>query len=72
MKTNKAVCTYDLAVELIKSKSDFGIDKLMKMPSESYETRNIPADLSQPIFIALPIKPAASGLPMTISIMYVM
>ena len=59
MKNNKAVGKDEVAIELIKSIGDFGIEKLTKMLSEIYESVNIPAELRKSIFIALPKKPAA-------------
>ena len=56
MKNNNAVGTDEIAVELIKSIGDFGIEKLTKMLNDIYESGNIPADLSRSIFIALPKK----------------
>ena len=71
MKNDKAVSTDRLAVELIKSIGDFGIDKLTNMLKEIYESGNIPAELSKSIFIALPKKPSAveCELHMKISVM---
>ena len=54
MKNNKAVGTYEIAAELIKSTGDFAIEKLTKMHNEIYESESIPADLSRSIFIAMP------------------
>ena len=63
MKNNKAVGTDEIAVELIKSIGDFGIEKLTNMLNDIYE--------SGKIFRALPKKPAAAEceLHRTVSIM---
>ena len=56
MKNNKAVGTDEIPVELIKRIGDFAIERLTKMLNDIYESGNIPAYLSRPIFIALPKK----------------
>ena len=71
MKRNKATGPDEIAVELIKSLEEFGVEKLTELLNEVYDTGDIPEDMSKSIFIALPKKPGATecGMHRTISLM---
>ena len=57
MKRIKAVGPDRIVAEVITTLEEFGLVKLPDCITENYDTRLIPDDLSNSIFIALPKKP---------------
>jgi hypothetical protein len=71
MKTGKAVGPDQISMEAIVALEEFGVDIVTNFLNEIYKTGNIPKEMSQSIFIALPKKPGAIDCEMhrTISLM---
>ena len=71
MKNNKASGPDEITVEQINGLEEFGIEKLIFILNEIYDSEEIPEDLSKSIFITLPKKPGAieCELHRTISLM---
>src|SRR5207244_8474015 len=72
-KRNKACGPDNIYAELLQATDEFSVDKFTEIANDMYNSGNIPEDLSNSIFIALPKKPGATEckLHRTISIMSV-
>ena len=56
MKKNKAMGNDEIAFELIKALGNFGHDKITDIANFVYESENVPDEMIESIFIALPKK----------------
>ena len=71
MKKNKAVGSDSIAIELIQALGNFGIDKITEIANHVYGSDEIPQEMLESVFIALPKKPGTidCGSYRTISLM---
>ena len=60
MKKNKAVGNDEIAFEMIEALGSFGHDKITDIASFVYESENVPDEMIESIFIALPKKPGTT------------
>jgi len=59
-KDGKAAGGDGIAAEMIKALEDFGVERTTRLLNKIYDTGEIPEDMKQSIFIALPKKPGAT------------
>ena len=57
MKKNKAVGKDEIVFEMIEALGKFGLEKITDIVNYVYESENIPDEMIESIFIALPKKP---------------
>ena len=57
MKKNKAVGNDEIAFEMIEALGIFGLEKITDIANFVYESENVPDEMIESIFIALPKKP---------------
>ena len=57
MKKNKAVGNDEIAFEMIEALEIFGLEKITDIANFVYESENVPDEMIESIFIALPKKP---------------
>ena len=60
MKKNKAVGNDEIAFEMIEALGNFGHDKITDIANFVYESENVPDEMIESIFIALPKKPGTT------------
>ena len=57
MTKNKAVGNAEMAFEMVEASGNFGLDKITDTANFLHESENIPDEMMELIFIALPKRP---------------
>ena len=60
MKLGKATAPDNKSVELLEALEDYGADKITTLINEINDSDNVPPDISESIYLALPKKPGAT------------